>query len=79
VRAGTAGWSLSEEDLINCRAEGIVAIGVIVRETRDKYLVARFSQSQGYPGNFRFRGHLAHGVACCRLDPVANDPLETWI
>ena len=44
IRAGTAGWGISESDLIDCRAEGVAAIGVIVKETGDTYLapIGRF-------------------------------------
>lgn len=40
MRAKVAGWSVSDSDLIDCSAKGIVAVGVIVKETGDKYLAA---------------------------------------
>jgi hypothetical protein len=51
VRAGVAGWAISESDLIDCNAKGIKMIGVIVRETGDKYLASlqQFQSSKAVP------------------------------
>jgi hypothetical protein len=48
VRSGRAGWAVSEEDLINCSAKGIVAIGILVRENGDRYLtsIERFNSER---------------------------------
>jgi hypothetical protein len=57
IRSGKACWAIDEEDLINCRANGIKFVGVLDKATGDKYMTTLdkwFSDSAVY--NYSSRG-----------------------
>jgi hypothetical protein len=57
IRKGKACWAIDEEDLINCRANGIKFVGVLDKGTGDKYMTTLdkfFSEAAVY--NYASRG-----------------------
>lgn len=59
LAAGTASWALDEETLIQMRAQGIRFVGVLVRETGDKFVTELawfFDKSRAKVMNYERRG-----------------------
>lgn len=59
IAARTAAWALDEETLIQMRAQGIKFVGVLVRETGDKFLTELswfFDKTRAKVMNYERRG-----------------------
>lgn len=57
IRNGKACWAIDEEDLINCRAQGIKFIGIIDRDSGDRYMtVLEAFYSKAAVMNYSTRG-----------------------